>query len=297
MKDENSDNIYSKWLNNELSEDVIKSLEESGELDALRDIITEVDTWGTPEIKSDYKSLKLKIDAKKRKGKIISLYQKLSIAASIILIIGLGIGVLTSESETTYVSNFGEIKTITFPDGTQAVLNGNSTLSFVEDDWKQNRIVKLNGQAYFDINLKGDFEVQINGGSIKVLGTKFDVLTYENYNIVKCFEGVVGVNTIKINDTISIGEGIDSKNHPFQVLENQPNWMSDYTKFSDAKLIEVIGALSLKFDVKIDYRNVKIENKKFTGQFSNSDQGLALKMVFKPLGIMYTLKDNIVLLK
>tara|TARA_B110000211_G_C14091373_1_gene559342 strand:- start:7215 stop:8108 length:894 start_codon:yes stop_codon:yes gene_type:complete len=297
MKEENSNIIYSKWLNNELTEEEVVSLKDSGDLDTLQDIINEVDSWNTPEVQSDFESLKSKIASRKTKGKLISLYQKLAIAASLLLFVGLGIGLLNSETETVYATNFGEVKQITFPDGTKAILNGSSTLSFVEDNWKEERLVKLDGQAFFDINVKGQFEVEINNGTINVLGTKFDVLTNDEYNIVKCFEGKVGVKTLKIDEIIVKGQGVDSENRMFNIVERGANWTSDYTKFVNAKLVEVLGALSLKHGFQIDYKSIKIDQKKFTGQFSNLDADLALKMVFKPLGITYSVKGKKVVLK
>jgi ferric-dicitrate binding protein FerR (iron transport regulator) len=297
MNEDASNNIYSKWLNNELTQVESELLKDSGDLDILQDIITEVDSWKTPEINFNYEDLKVKIETRKSKGKVISLYQKLAIAASLILIVSLGIGVLTSESETMYATNSGEIKHIIFPDGTKAVLNGSSTLSFIESDWKEERIVKLNGQAFFDISVKGQFDVEINNGVVKVLGTKFDVLTSVDYNNVKCFEGKVSVKTLKIDEIITEREGVDSDNILFKVYEIESNWTKSYTKFSNAKLIEVIGALSLKHGFQFDYKNIKISDKVFTGQFSNLDPKLALKMVFKPLGIDYSTEGKKVVLK
>lgn len=296
MKNENSD-IYSKWLENKLSPEELLSLQNSGEIDVLSKIINEVDTWQTPEIQLDYTVLKNTIATKTKRAKIVSLYKRVSLAASVLIIIGVGIGVFFSTSETTYTSSFGEIKNITFPDGTTAILNSNSTISFVEDNWENNRIVQLTGQAFFNINIKGEFAVKINGGSVNVLGTKFDVLSAKKYNIIKCFEGSVHVQTEKIKQTLIAGTGIDSENKLFKITELEPNWNQNYSKFNGAKLIEVINALCLKFEITIDTSKVDINKKMFTGQFSNKDKNLALKMVFKPLGISYKIENKVVILK
>ena len=297
MEDANSNINYSKWLNNELSDKELKILEESGDLEILTKIISEVDTWEMPAVKETYDGLKLKIEHKNKKGKVVSMYKILAVAASVLLLVGIGFKSILFDSEITYASNFGEIKKITFPDGTKAVLNGNSTISFIEDDWNTNRIVQLNGQAYFNIDIKGGFEVQINGGSVNVLGKKFDILTREDYNNIKGFEGTVAVKTQQINDTIIKGVGIDSENKPFDLQSRHSNWVNNYSKFNNAKLIEVIGALTLKYGIKIDYSNINIIDKRFTGQFSNLDPDLALEMVFKPLGISYDTLNGLVVLK
>jgi len=77
-------------------------------------------------------------------------------------------------------TNFGEIRTITLPDNSKVVLNGNSVLSYASSwDASSVREVKLQGEAYFSVTHTANhqqFRVQAAEGlQVEVLGTKFVV--------------------------------------------------------------------------------------------------------------------------
>jgi len=55
------------------------------------------------------------------------------------------------------------------------VLNSKSTISFNKTDWKNNRQLTLDGEAYFKVEKGSTFTVNTNNGSVTVLGTQFNV--------------------------------------------------------------------------------------------------------------------------
>ena len=74
---------------------------------------------------------------------------------------------------------FGELKTISLPDGSTVTLNANSSLEYAET-WnnKEDRQVWLDGEAYFSVvHTAHDqrFQVVTPGMEIEVLGTEFNV--------------------------------------------------------------------------------------------------------------------------
>ena len=70
-----------------------------------------------------------------------------------------------------HTSNF------TLEDGTVITLNKNSRLSYSDKYGKDSRNVKLEGEAYFEVakDPSKPFQVEMNGASITVLGTHFNV--------------------------------------------------------------------------------------------------------------------------
>ena len=70
-----------------------------------------------------------------------------------------------------HTSNF------TMEDGTVITLNKNSRLNYSDKYGKDNRNVKLEGEAYFEVAKDSGkpFQVEMNGASITVLGTHFNV--------------------------------------------------------------------------------------------------------------------------
>lgn len=72
------------------------------------------------------------------------------------------------------------------PDGTTGWLNSNSSLRYYED-FIFNRKVVLTGEAYFDVIKDNNrpFHVSTNEISVEVLGTRFNISSYENENFVE----------------------------------------------------------------------------------------------------------------
>jgi len=74
----------------------------------------------------------------------------------------------------------------TLPDGTTGWLNSNSSIKY-NGNFLSDRNVALNGEAFFDVLKKTDspFTVNANDVILKVLGTRFNVASYENENNIE----------------------------------------------------------------------------------------------------------------
>jgi ferric-dicitrate binding protein FerR (iron transport regulator) len=297
MDDLEKEKIYAKWLNGSLSDKEKAEFEASDDFNTLNKIIGEIDTWVLPPVALEYDTLKHKISSQKKETKIIPLYRKLAVAASLLILFTVGYGLYNSNFSATEFSTLaGETKTIELPDGTKAILNGNSFLSYHEADWKEDRQVKMEGEVFFDIEKKGPFKVLFEDGEVNVLGTEFDVLISDDYKSIKCYEGKVKVLIGSQENVIEAGQAIDNYNTIYSIDETGVSWDKDYTRFKGAKLIEVLKALTLKYNFEFDHKAIDLE-KRFTGQFINNDSDLALKMVFNPLNIKYKKTDTFVVLK
>lgn len=82
-----------------------------------------------------------------------------------------------------FSTSAGEIKKVTLKDGSSIWLNANTIVKVSNLFNVENRSVELiSGEAYFDVahNETLPFTVSSKGYSIKVLGTKFNVVAYEN---------------------------------------------------------------------------------------------------------------------
>lgn len=101
-----------------------------------------------------------------------------------------------------YSTENGEKLTFRLSDGSRIVLNGNSNLKFSSKIEKGlNTEVWLKGEAYFDITRYSDkqqrtFTVHTEDGSIKVLGTRFSVNTFEKETKTVLEEGRISVRVI-----------------------------------------------------------------------------------------------------
>jgi ferric-dicitrate binding protein FerR (iron transport regulator) len=76
---------------------------------------------------------------------------------------------------------------IQLPDGSRIWLNADSRLRYPEEFKGGAREVFLNGEAFFDVARSKDhpFIIHLATGTIRVLGTSFNVRAYDNENVVE----------------------------------------------------------------------------------------------------------------
>src|SRR5690606_17179371 len=75
----------------------------------------------------------------------------------------------------------GESFQLKLPDGSEVWLNSGTTITYPTNfDKRYSRVVKLHGEAYFDVahNQAKPFQVNTVGQIVEVLGTEFNVNTY-----------------------------------------------------------------------------------------------------------------------
>ncbi|MBC7862847.1 MAG: FecR family protein [Bacteroidia bacterium] len=305
-EEENNNDLYSRWLTGDLTEEEKLLLKENGDDKVLSEIISTADSWTLPELK-DATWQKIKEKRSQPKAiKIIPLYKKplfLASAASILLLVGLFWLFKTEKNKPVMISvncTAGAVKEITLSDNTLILLRGKSSISYDSVSFNEARKIILEGEAYFAVNRKGSFEVQYKEGSVKVLGTKFDIMTGNEITAVKCFEGKVQVINKNETNIIEKGQGIrytiDNKMNKFIETEEPAAVLTKDHTFNGAPLQEVCTSLSVFYDLKFVSENVDLQ-RNFSGRYSGTNLDTALNGVFTPMSIDFRKEGNTVYLK
>lgn len=179
-------------------------------------------------------------------------------------------------------------------DGTKVWLNSASSLKYPIQFDGTSRVVELTGEAYFEVNAKKGlanqsipFFVKTSKQTVEVLGTHFNVNSYEDEGFVKTtlLEGKVAVsinsnrfessNMIEkspaFNDRIVLKpneQSILSKSD-FKVIEVNGEdfvaWKDGYFSFQRADLKAVMHQLSRWYDMDIVYKG-EMPKETFTGK-------------------------------
>ncbi|RRJ96955.1 DUF4974 domain-containing protein [Opitutaceae bacterium TAV4] len=107
------------------------------------------------------------------------------VIAAAILFIGLkpAMRVIVTDTSTAWVqrtTDSGERLAVTLRDGTRITLNANGTLSYPEVFSPYARLVRLTGEAYFDVAHDGARPFVVEAGTLRitVLGTRFNVRAF-----------------------------------------------------------------------------------------------------------------------
>jgi len=208
-----------------------------------------------------------------------------SVAA--ILVIGLLLGSVVTylispgkgtAEQLVFQTPRGEKSMVTLPDGSEVWLNANSRLvynSFSSD----HRQVELKGEAFFKVayNENAPFVVRTNECDIKVLGTTFNVMAYDEFGRkeITLLTGKVNVNTESAEQILKPGQALILKDNQIKIIEVSATeasaWVDNKFNFRNIPLTELMKRLENWYDVDITLENKSGKEVNFTGTFKNEE--------------------------
>ena len=183
---------------------------------------------------------------------------KIGIAAVLVVSLSLGIFMRTYTTSINTVS--AQHATTKLPDGSNIHLNAESEISYHPYWWWANRKVKMNGEAFFQVEKGKTFSVISTAGAIEVLGTTFNVYSRgENYEVA-CISGKVKVkaNTSKHSVILHPSEKAILQETGQLILdetvnvENTTAWISNKLVFTSISLKEVFEEIERQYSVEIN---------------------------------------------
>jgi ferric-dicitrate binding protein FerR (iron transport regulator) len=292
----NRDELIKKWLDDELTTqefEMFKSLEDYEQLIKLSDSLKQ---FKAPEYNVSEELTKL-LPKTKKTASNSWLNPILKVAA--VIAICFSVYYYTTNLNTTVNTLASEKTTIELPDNSEVKLNALSSLSFNKKNWKNERVITLNGEAYFKVEKGEHFNVKTPSGIITVLGTQFNVKQRNNLFEVVCYEGSVKVThkldtkILKTGDSFLILDG----KYIAKEKENtkNPSWINNESYFKSIPYYYVIKEFERQYNTSISAKNIDLKQL-FTGSFSHNNKELALKSITLPLNINYTIKNSSIVL-
>lgn len=200
-------------------------------------------------------------------------------------------GVLNFYNPTTTIAiGNGEHYVYTLPDNSKVNLNAASTINFKAGEFDGDRIVHLQGEAFFEVEKGQSFKVITPNGTIEVLGTSFNVNTRNGGLEVVCRTGKVKV-TAKGSEQI-LTKGLGTKlaankaalEEKYEInVKQQIDWMNGVFSLEKVRFSEVIAELERQFDIQITC-DKELQSREGVFTFNNQDLKTALKEATFPLG-------------
>jgi len=151
------------------------------------------------------------------------------------------------------------------PDKSKVWLNAASSIRYPAAFIGDERVVEIKGEAYFEIekDKSKPFRVKVNDGAVvEVLGTSFNVNSYENEDAVRTtlVEGAVRINAykhrqslkpgqqaqIRPDETITVVDGID--------VDQVVAWKNGYFDFGKVDLQVMMRQLERWYDITVKYK-------------------------------------------
>lgn len=190
-------------------------------------------------------------------------------------------------------------------DNTKVWINAGSTLRYPEQFGEGDRIVQLEGEAFFEVaktENKSRFLVETDNQTVEVLGTKFNVKAYPNQNrtFTTLQEGLVQVNS-KVSNASSIylkpNQQSEFSSSDFIVrevdVENILAWKNGFFYFNGQNTSEVLKNIASWYNIDITYKE-SLNQSQYVGKIP---QDLKLNEVvelleFADLKVKPILKNN-----
>ncbi|MEY4542769.1 MAG: hypothetical protein RL411_846 [Bacteroidota bacterium] len=253
----------------------------------------------------------------------------LRVAAAIaILAIGSWAFWLTTLNKTLdagqFATNAGQIEQITMKDGSVITLNANSSVEYKVTE--KSREIKLQGMAHFEVakNPNAPFVIESNNNKVTVLGTGFDVQSYNgkplqvtvNHGKVKVeklsnsttLESVILTKGMRVRENLNQANAANKRSQIFAVDSNvnldAVKWESGNLIFTNAPIDDLVNAIETRYGKKLRARipqptcnatptitSNQTSDLQFTGIFKNTDEfSTVIKTIEIALGLQFEVK-------
>ena len=178
----------------------------------------------------------------------------------------------------------GDKVQLTLPDKSSVKLNSESSLSYAYVNGK--RVARLKGEGYFQVSKdrKHPFVVQVGNLNIEVLGTCFNVYSYEENDFVETslIEGSVRIYS-KNNGKISFHNTDNVK---------ETAWTQNHLVFESEKLGSVFQKIERWYGVHIDLLCPEIANDQISGSFKDEQLSYVMEALKFQYGFNYEITGN-----
>ncbi|TMU55729.1 FecR family protein [Flagellimonas algicola] len=227
---------------------------------------------------------------------------------------GLDFSSTSENSNTNLVFNeiyvpYGQTFKLTLSDGTKVWLNAGTSFRFPQflDASTQNRVVYLNGEAYFDVakDKERPFIVNAENLDIEVLGTQFNVSAYKSDGEIATtlVEGSVSVYENSNPDTkvlLSPSYQASFVKENGSITKNRVDtriytgWMENRLIIDNLSFAQILDKLERSHNVSIINNATHLEDEIFKGEFENESINSVLGTIASSTPFTYTIENNVI---
>jgi len=182
------------------------------------------------------------------------------------------------------------------PDGSSVWMNGGSKISYSQD-FTSKRDLNLSGEAFFDVirNTKSPFVVTNKGLHVRVLGTQFNVMGYDDSQSseIVLVSGSVAVNSLdgRVNQIIKPNQKLVISLKDNKISQTWVNgkdyalWKEGVLFFDNENLKQVVDKISRYYNVDVDVNMKGLESQRFRAKIpvGNLDELMRYLKLTMPL--------------
>jgi transmembrane sensor len=189
------------------------------------------------------------------------------------------------------------------PDGTTGWLNSNSSVKY-NGNFNSDRKVTLKGEAFFDVfkDKKRPFIVNANEVMVKVLGTRFNIASYENEKNIEVVleEGKLIFNNKEMNKSYTMEPNdlvlYDKSSRDFSTQVVQPqkyiSWKEGKLVFRNDPLDVIARRLARWYNIDVEVDVNSTEDLRLRATFIDENLEEVLNLLKRSLPINYTIENS-----
>ena len=160
----------------------------------------------------------------------------------------------------------GQMFKVVLSDGTEVFLNAGSRLAYPTKFVRKERIVTLEGEAYFKVAKDKNHPFIVKTGTVetRVLGTEFNVSSYSASDVhVTLIEGSVQVDVSGSSKVIVPGQDLCIREDGSMTVEkvdlhSYMYWRDGYFYFDNLPLVDVLKSIGRWYNVGVKFRNTRV---------------------------------------
>jgi len=194
-------------------------------------------------------------------------------------------------------TEYGEMATVYLPDSSIVILNSGTTIWYSPKSWNKQRLIKMEGEAFFKVKHGQKFSVIAFKTITSVLGTTFNVYARDTEVNVTCLTGKVKVMSNVSGTTTLLLPGTGTKVNRIGKLytvnasiDNAAKWIDGKFFFQQEAIGKVFDEIERQFNVNIVYEGSR--QRSYTGFFTNSSLTEALDLVCIPMQLRFQRVDS-----
>ncbi len=192
---------------------------------------------------------------------------------------------------------FGQVRRVVLPDGSEVLLNGNSTLSY-RKDWQgtELREVWLAGEAFFKVakqtapsGKRIKFITHTPQLDIAVLGTQFNVNTWRDKTDVVLLEGKVALTNrqnpsgavleMQPGQLATLPEGVAKAEIRPAPPPKRAAWVNNAFVFDNTPLTEIAAMLEDTYGLAVTFEERKMTDYRLTANLASQDLDALLDVI------------------
>lgn len=172
---------------------------------------------------------------------------------------------------------------VNLEDGTEVFLDDSSEVAFPETFAGNERLVYLDGEAYFDVAKEAErqFVIETDFAKVVVLGTEFSVDEDDEKQSVEVFvtEGKVRLQPsgsdvfidVEVGESALYDHRTGKLQRTKQANMNNVAWHTKQLQFVKTAIPDVIKFIESTYDVSIDYKKTGIAECTFSSLYDNAE--------------------------